>query len=126
MTGRYGPEYALGTWKCLLLFWEHGSEYTGPKGLWQAVPALMDREGLAAAGSRPDQGPLPFPTAGTPDGPGNRERQPLQGQMHSLSLGEEERRTGERTRRREQAGWPPLTLVDQQLLQGLAPFQRFL
>ena len=96
MTGRFGPVHALGTWKCFLLFWEHGSEYTGRKGLWQAVPAPWTGSGWQQQAPRPDQGPQPLPTAGTPDGPGNGGRQPLQGQMRSLSLGEEERTTGER------------------------------
>lgn len=64
MTGTFGPAYALSTWKCLLLFWEYGSENTGPKGLQQAVPALMDREGLAAAGSKARPRASAFPNSG--------------------------------------------------------------
>lgn len=42
--------------------------------------------------------------------------------MHPLSLGEEERRRERQDTERGQAGWPPLTLVDQQLPPGtLAP-----
>lgn len=33
---------------------------------------------------------------------------------------------GEITQRGEQAGWPPLTFVKQQLLQGLTPLEGFL
>lgn len=108
MTGTFGPAYALSTWKCLLLFWEYGSENTGPKGLQQAVPALMDREGWQQQAPRPDQGPQPFPTAGTQDWTQEIGKS-LWGQMHSEPGrgGEEDR--GQDTER-EQAGWPHLHL----------------
>lgn len=88
----------------------------------------MNREGLAAAGSKARLRASAFPQQRGPStGPGKQGKAASSGARCTLS---EPGRGGEEDARQDtergQAGWPPLTLVDQQLLQGLAPLERLL
>lgn len=59
-------------------------------------------------------------------GPRKEGKATSQDQMHSLGLGEQERREGEREHREGNRLLAPLTFVKQQLLQGLTPLEGFL
>ena len=117
----------------------HGNVYcySGNMGLSTQVPTASGRQcqlpwtgrGWQQPAPRPDQGPRPFPMVGTPNwvswaqerGKGNLCRA-----RRTLWAWERRKGGGGRDTGREQAGWPPLTFVDQQLLQGLAPLECFL
>lgn len=97
-----------------MLFWENGSEHTGPNGLQQAVPAPMDREGLAEPAQGQAKGLSPgsaSPNNRDPSrGPAKRERLPLQDQAPALVSEGKKREGGREPREGEQATGPHLHL----------------
>lgn len=99
---------------------------TRPTGLRQAVPTPMDGEGLAEAGSKARPRALAWaqPLCNSKDTLTAQERE---GSLSSTSYtGSGRGRRGEGGRVQGRGRPAQLTFVNQQLLQGLAPLERFL